>query len=183
MTLNRYGPMVLPESVGFHWPTVAYASGLRASSPCPDQGGSVKASCRPTFVSECFRWEVAPQSAFDRRRFASSDAYTNPTTPASAVTDFRPSVGPVPVPSPPAGGSADAGGSHETSSPTRAPASRWWSAYTDDDGGRSEFPLEPPSFASLWWAVPRPSIDWKASIAALPLIHASQALTWPRRCM
>ena len=172
----RSRPMLWAKGVGFHWPTVACASGRRASSPCPDQGGSVKASCRPTFVSGSFRLDVAPQSDFDRRRFTLSDTFANPTTPASAVADFRPSVSPAPVPSPPAGGSADAGGSYVSSSPTRAPSSRWWSAYTDD-GGRSEFPLEPPSFASLGWAVKRPSIDWKDSTVALPLVHVSQALS------
>ena len=180
--MSRSRPIAWAERVGFHWPTVAFASGLRASSPCPDQGGSVKASCGPTFVSGSCRLEVAPQSDFDRRRFTSSDAFANPTTPASAVADFRPSVSPAPVPSPPARGSADAGGLHVTLSPTRAPASRWWSVYTDD-GGRSEFPLEPPSFASLWWAVARPSIDWKDLTVALPFNHVSQALSRAGRYM
>ncbi len=180
--MRRCRPMVWAESIGFRWPTPERASGQRASSPRPDQGGSVKASCRPTFVSGSCRLEVAPQSDFDRRRFTQSDAFANPTTPASAAADLRPSVAPASVPSPPIGGSADAGGSHETSSPTRAPSRRWWSAYTDD-GGRSEFPLEPPSFASLWWAVSRPSIDSKDSTVALPPIRVSQTLSRAGRSM
>jgi hypothetical protein len=180
---HRCRPMVWAEKVGFRWPTPERASGQRASSPRPDQGGIVKASCRPTFISGSSRLEVTPQSDFDRRRFTQSDAFANPTTPASAAADLRPSVSPASVPSPPAGGSADAGGSHVPLAPTRAPSSRWWSAYTDDDGGRSEFPLEPPSFASLWWAVRRPSIDWKDSIVTLPLTHVSRALSSPGRYM
>ena len=175
--MNRCRPMVWAESIGFRWPTPGYASGQRASSPRPDQGGSVKASCRPTFISESCRLEVAPQSDFDRRRFTQSDAFANPTTPASAAADLRPSVSPASVPSPPAGGSADAGGSHVPLAPTRSPSSRWWSAYTDDDGGRSEFPLEPPSFASLWMAVARPSTNRKDSTVALPLFRVPQALS------
>ena len=167
--------MVWAERVGFQWPTPGYASGQRASSPRPDQGGSVKASCRPTFISGSCRLEVAPQSDFDRRRFTQSDAFANPTTPASAVAN-------APVPSPLCG-SADAGGSHVPLAPTRSPSSRWWSAYTDDDGGRSEFPLEPPSFASLWWASQRPFIGLKDSIVALPLTRVSQALSRPGRYM
>lgn len=166
--MSWYRLIVWAERIGFQWPTPGDASGQRASSPRPDQGGSVKASCRPTFVSERSGLEVAPQSDFDRRRFAASYAFANPTTPASAVAN-------APVPSPLCG-SADAGGSHETSSPTRSPASRWWSAYTDD-GVRSEFPLEPPSFAYLWWAVERPPIDWKDSTVALPLFRVSQSLS------
>ena len=181
MTTQKYWPKVLAEGVGFHWPTVACASGRRASSPCPDQGGSLKALMQADFVSEIVQAVIAPQSRFDRRRLASSDAFANPTTPASAVADFRPSVSPAPVPSPLCG-SADAGGSHVTPSPTRSPSSRWWSAYADD-GGRSEFPLEPPSFASLWWAVIRPAIDWKRPIVALPLARVSQALSSPGRYM
>ena len=175
--MNRCRPMVWAERVGFRWPTPGYASGQRASSPRPDQGGSVKASCRPTFVSGSCRLEVAPQSDFDRRRFTQSDAFANPTTPASADADFRPSVSPASVSSPANAGSADAGGSHMTPSPTRTPPRRWWSAYTDDDGGRSELPLEPPSFASLWWAAERPFIVLKDSTVALPLIRDPQALS------
>jgi hypothetical protein len=174
---DRCRPMVWAESIGFRWPTPGYASGQRASSPRPDQGGSVKASCRPTFVSGCSRLEVAPQSDFDRRRFTQSDAFANPTTPASAAADLRPSVASASVPSPPTGGSADAGGSHVPLAPTRAPSRRWWSAYTDDDGGRSEFPLGPPSFASRWRASERPLIGFKDSTVALPLIRVPQALS------
>jgi hypothetical protein len=180
---TRCRPMVWAESIGFRWPTPGNASGQRASSPRPDRGGIVKASCRPTFVSGSCRLEVAPQSDFDRRRFTQSDAFANPTTPASAAADFRPSVSPASVPSPPAGGSADAGGSHVTPSPTRSPTSRWWSAYTDDDGGRSEFPLEPPSFASLWWTAMRPFIVLKDSTVAFPLVRVSQAHSQTGRYM
>jgi hypothetical protein len=180
--MKRRRPMLWAESIGFQWPTRGNASGQRASSPRPDQGGSVKASCGPTFVSGSYRLKVAPQLDFDRRRFTQSGAFANPTTPASAIADFRPSVAPALVPSPLCC-SADAGGSHVTSSPTRSPSSRWWSVYTDDDGGRLEFPLEPPSFASLWWAVPRPSIDWKDSVVALPFTHVSQARSSPGRYM
>lgn len=171
--MRRGRPLVWAAAVGFQWPTVRDASGHRASSPQPDQGGSVKASCRPTFASEIWRIVVAPQSDFDRRRLATSLAFANPTTPASAVTC-------VPVPSP-YSGSADAGGSHVPLAPTRAPTSRWWSASADDDGGRSEFPLEPPSFATLWWAVSRPLISLDSSEPALPPCRVSQALSRARR--
>jgi hypothetical protein len=174
--MKKCRPKGWAESIGFQWPTPGQASSPRASSPRPDQGGSVKPSCRPTFVSEFGLIEVAPQSDFDRRRLASSNAFANPTTPASAVASAT-------VPSPPASGSADAGGSHETRSPTRAPTSRVWSASADDDGGRSEFPLEPPSFAAQWWAVKRPSSDWKDSAVDLPLFRVSQALSRRRRGM
>ena len=167
--MNRCRPKGWAENIGFRWPTPRATSGQRASSPRPDQGGSVKASCRPTFAFGSSVKVVAPQSDFDRRRFASSVAFANPTTPASAVAN-------APVPSPLCG-SADAGGSHVPAAPTRTPARRWWSAYTDDDGGRSEFPLEPPSFATLWWAATRPSTDRKNSTAALPPFHVSQALS------
>jgi len=181
--MNRCRPMVWAESIGFRWPTPERASGQRASSPWPDQGGSVKASCRPTFVSGGPRSEVALQSDFDRRRFTQSGAFANPTTPASAAADLRPLVAPASVPSPAVAGSADAGGSHVPPAPTRAPARRWWSAYTDDDGGRSEFPLEPPSFATLWWAVARPFTLLNDPTVALPLFRASQALTQGGRYM
>ena len=145
--MTRCRPRGLAESVGFRWPTLGAASALRTSSPRTDQGGSVKASCRPTFLSEFRCAVVAPQSDFDRRRFAPADASANPTTPASAGDDSSLSVAPPPVPSPPDGVSADAVAEHEPAAPTRTPASRWWSAYTDDVG-RSEFPLDkPPSFA------------------------------------
>lgn len=173
MTHPRYGPKVLAEGVGFHWPTVLTASGRRASSPCPDQGGNLKALMQANFVSKSAPLVIALQSRFDRRRLAQAVAFANPTTPASAVADFRPTVSPAAVPSPLCG-SADAGGSHETSSPTRAPTSRWWSAYADD-GGRSEFPLEPPSFASLRRTAKRSLIDWKDSVVALPHFRVSQA--------
>lgn len=173
MTPPRYGPKVLAEGAGFHWPTVAFASGLRASSSCPDQGGSLKALMQADSVSKVVAWVIALQSRFDRRRLAQAVAFANPTTPASAVTDAT-------VPSP-YSGSADAGCSHVTSSPTRSPASRWWSAYADD-GGRSEFPLEPPSFASLWRTAKRSLIDWKGSVVALPPFRVSQARSRDGRC-
>lgn len=179
MTLKGYGPKVLAEGVGFHWPTVACASGLRAFSPCPDQGGSLKALMQADFVSGLNDVVIAPQSRFDRRRLVQANAFTNPTTPASAVADFRPSVSPAPVPSPLCG-SADAGGSHVPAAPTRAPASRWWSAYADD-GGRSEFPLEPPSFAALRMTAERSLIHWNDSVVALPRIRVSQARSWAGR--
>jgi hypothetical protein len=179
--MNRSRPKVLAEGAGFHWPTVAFASGLRASSPHPDQGGSLKALMQADFVSEIVAWVIDLQSRFDRRRLAQSEAFANPTTPASAVADFlRYRGSPAPVPSPLCG-SADAGGSHVTSSPTRSPTSRWWSAYADD-GGRSEFPLEPPSFASWGMAAARPLIDWKGSVAALPPVRVSQARSRAGRC-
>ena len=181
--MNRYRPKGWAESVGFRWPIPGGASGQRASSPQPDQGGSVKASCRPTSAFGNLVKVVALQSDFDRRRFASSVAFANPTTPASAVADLRPSVSPAAVPSPAVAGSADAGGSHVPAAPTRAPARRWWSAYTDDDGGRSEFPLEPPSFAPLWWAVSRPLVVLNDSTAALPSLRVSQAPTRGGRYM
>lgn len=173
--MKRGRPLVWSEAVGFQWPTLGDASSHQASSPRPDQGGSVKASCRPTIVSGCWRIVVDPQSDFDRRRLATSRAFANPTTPASAVAN-------APVPSP-YSGSADAGGSHVPAAPTRAPTSRWWSASADDDGGRSEFPLEPPSFAALWWAVARPSISLQDSEVALPIFRVSQALSRAGRCM
>lgn len=173
--MSRCRPIVWAEAIGFQWPTPGDASSHRASSPRPDQGGSVKASCRPTFVSASCRLEVAPQSDFDRRRFTASDAFANPTTPASAVAN-------APVPSPLCG-SADAGVSHVPLAPTPSPSSRWWSAYTDDDGGPREFPLGPPSFAPLWRAVTRPFIVLKDSTVALPLIRDPQALPRAGRYM
>ncbi len=173
---SRCRPKGWAESIGFRWPTPGDASVLRASSPRPDQGGSVKPLMQADFVSGAWCNVVAPQSDFDRRRFAPSVALANPTTPASADADLRPLVAPASVPSPPIGGSADAGGSHVPLAPTRAPSRRWWSAYTDD-GGRSEFPLEPPSFATQWWAARRPFIVSKDSSVALPLIRVSQTLS------
>lgn len=180
MRCTRYGPKVWAEAIGFHWPTVLDASGLRASSPCPDQGGSLKALMQADFVYGLNDVVIAPQSRFDRRRLATAGAFANPTTPASAVADFRPPVSPAAVPSL-LRCSADAGGSHVTLSPTPSPASRWWSAYADD-GGRSEFPLEPPSFASYGMTAPRSLYDWKDSVVALPLNHASQTHSRAGRC-
>jgi hypothetical protein len=170
------------EAIGLRWPILPESSGQRASSPQPDQGGIVKASCRPTSVSQFSLMVVAPQSDFDRRRFASSRACANPTAPASAVADFRPSVSPAAVPSPAGAGSAAADASHVPAAPTRAPATRWRSAYTDD-GRRSEFPLEPPSFAPLWWAASRPLHDLHDSTAALPSGRDPQAPTRAGRNM
>lgn len=94
---------------------------------------------------------------------ASANALANPTTPASAVDDRRPLVAPSTVP---AGlrPLADAGGSQVPSAPTRPPARRGWSAYADDSG-RSEFPLEPPSFAPRWWAAAPPAIVGDVTVA------------------
>ena len=181
--MKRCRPKGWAESVGFQWPIPRSASGQRASSPRPDQGGRVKASYRPTSVSGSSVNVVAPQSDFDRRRFTSSGAFANPTAPASAVADLRPSVSPAAVPSPAVAGSADTDGSHVPAAHTRAPATRWRSAYTDDDGGRSEFPLEPPSFATPGWAVTRPFSLFNDSTVALPLFRVSQAHTQGGRHM
>jgi hypothetical protein len=168
----RCWPMVRAEGTGFRRPTVSL--GLR-----PGQGGSVKAlmqaafGLRPAAVG-------APQSGFDRRRLATPDGSANPTTPASAAGDTSLSLATPSVPSP--SGSADAAVSHVPAAPTRLAARRRWSACADD-GGRSEFPLGPPSFAPGWWPVKRASISLESldgSSVALRFLRTATALTEAR---
>jgi hypothetical protein len=169
--MSRYRPKGLAKGVGFQRPT---ASGLRASSPRPDQGGIVETLIQASFISGSSLSCIAPESGFDRRRLAQALAIANPTTPASA------GACPAPVPSHASARSADAAASHEPSAPTRPSARRGWSAYADD-GGRSEFPLEPPSFA------PEGEVRKNASSAAadlavaLQLFRVSQAFSGARR--
>ncbi len=175
-------PKLLADGVGFQRPTVgaagSVASSLRASSPCLDQGGSVKTLIRgicphPSIPQPAF----TPQSDFDCRRLASPAGSTNPTTPASAVGDRSLSFAPPTVPS----GLrllADATVSHVPAAPTRPAARRRWSAYADDSG-RSEFPLEPPSFAPEWWPARR-ALMLDALLVALRSIRVSEAISRPR---
>ena len=172
--MSRCGPKVLAEAAGFQRPTVSL--GLR-----PGQGGSVKALMQAAFRSGPASAEVGtPQSGFDRRRLATPEGSANPTTPASAAGDCSLRFAPPTVPSPALAGSADATVSHVPAAPTRPAARRWWSAYADD-GGRSEFPLEPPSFAPGWWPVKRASISLDGSSAALRSKRPSEALPEARR--
>ncbi len=181
MTLARSWPLVWSLGVGLQWPTLPHTaplSSLRASSPSLDQGGIVKTLMQASFSSkERTVIVLTPQSGFDRRRLA----VANPTTPASAAGDFRLSDSP---PSVPSLCSADAAGSQVPLAPTRSSPSRVWSAYADD-GERSAFPLEPPSFALFGW---RPR--YRGAFAslenlavALPLFRVSQAFSRAGGCM
>jgi hypothetical protein len=151
--------------VGFHKPTARLvrphiASSSRASSPPLDQGGRLENLMQGI-------WQQRGHSPHNRVStvvgLAQAYAFANPTTPASAVDDRRPLVAPSTVP---AGlrPLADAGGSQVPAAPTRPPARRGWSAYADDSG-RSEFPLEPPSFAPRWWAAAPPAIVGDVTVA------------------
>ncbi len=158
MTQLFYGPKEWAKRVGFHKPTVRparphIASSSRASSPQLDQGGTLENLMQGI-------WQQRGHSPHNRFStvvvLASASVLANPTTPASAVDDKRPLVLPSTVP---AGlrPLADAGGSQVPAAPTRPHARRGWSAYADDSG-RSEFPLEPPSFAPRWWVATPPAI-------------------------
>jgi hypothetical protein len=178
----RCWPVVRADRVGFRWPTVATsgdASSIRASSPRTDQGGSLKTLMQADSVSERTSCGIAPQSGFDCRRLAPATASANPTTPASAGADCSLRFAPAPVPSSASADSADAGASHVLFAPTRSPSRRRWSAYADDSG-RSEFPLEPPSFAARWWAVPRPFRGLDLPVVLQPFC-VSQAFSGARR--
>lgn len=152
MNSSFYWLLVWSDAVGFQWPTpppwpTTQASRLRASSPRPDQGGISKPSYGGSAPhSSPSPGAFTPQSGFACRRLASLDHFANPTTPASAAGDVRPSDSP---PSVPSLCSADAAGSQVPLAPTRSSTSRVWSAYADDRE-RSAFPLEPPSFALRW---------------------------------
>ena len=188
MTFRRSWPLVLTVGVGFQWPTLGPSpispptSRLRASSPRLDQGGIVKTLMQGASLLLESNYSVStPQSGFDRRRLASAFAFAAPTTPASAgpETSLPVILGPVPslVPH-----SADAAASHVPLAPTRTTASRVWSAPADDDGERSEFPLEPPSFA-LWRrpALKRAITNYQDLSVALLCDRQSLAISGPRR--
>ena len=165
MTKLFYWPKEWAKAVGFHKPAVRpdgphIASSSRASSPPLDQGGTLENLMQGI-------WQLGSHSPHNRFStvvvLASANALANPTTPASAVDDRRPLVAPSTVPAglrPLAG----AGGSQVPSAPTRPPARRGWSAYADDSG-RSEFPLEPPSFAPRWWAAAPPLLSGDVTVA------------------
>lgn len=187
MTMNRCRPKVLAEGVGFQWPTpgpreAGYTSSQRASSPRLEQGGTGKTLIRPTWLRldtnsqpAASKSRGSPQSALACRRLAPAGASANPTTPVPAGVDHD-YVVPPPVPSVAATPSADAGCSHVPAAPTRPPAGRRWSAYADDDSGRSAFPLEPPSFA--------PGTRWpatRAGISSHDLAVALRSIRVPQR--
>ena len=162
MTKLFYWPKGWAKTVGFHKPAVRpvrphITSSSRASSPPLDQGGRVENLMQGI-------WQQRSHSPHNRFStvvgLASSSVLANPTTPAAAVVD---PFGPPTVPSglrP----SADAGVSQVPTAPTRPLARRGWSAYADDSG-RSEFPLEPPSFAPRWWAAAPPPIVGDQQVA------------------
>ncbi len=176
MTQLFYGPKEWAKTVGFHKPTVRparphIASSSRASSPPLDQGGRLENLMQGI-------WQQRGHSPHNRFStvvgLAQAFALANPTTPASAVDDRRPLVLPSTVP---AGlrPTADAGGSQVPSAPTRPPARRGWSAYADDSG-RSEFPLEPPSFAPGGWAAAPPLLIVGDQMVAVPAKRPSYAV-------
>jgi len=178
--MSRCGPKVLAEGVGLQWPTAgafgSLASSPRASSPRLDQGGSVKTLIRGISAFRGF----TPQSGFDCRRLAPPNGFANPTTPASAVGDRSLLLAPPTVPAADKSALAGAAGSHVPAAPTRPAARRWWSAYADDSG-RSEFPLEPPSFAPEWWPAERASISLQDLAVVLRSIRVSTAFSGARR--
>ena len=168
-----YCPKEWAKGAGFHKPTVRpvrphIASSSRALSPPLDQGGRLENLMQGI-------WQQRGHSPHNRFStvvvLASANVLANPTTPAAAVVD---PFGPPTVPSglrP----SADAGVSQVPTAPTRPLARRGWSAYADDSG-RSEFPLEPPSFAPRWWAAAPPSIVGDLLVAG-PAKRPSYALS------
>ena len=157
--LFYYWPLEWPKGVGFHKPAVRrpgrphYTTRQRALSPRLVQGGSI---------------EILMQGIWPNRSHSPHNLLsivvgltppcgsTHPTTPTSTLIDHSRPLGPTRVPSglcP----SVDAGVSQVPVAPAR-PTARWrWSAVADDRG-RSEFPLEPPSFAALRWAAMPPFI-------------------------
>ena len=179
--MSRYRPQVLAERVGFQRPTPtgafgSLASSPRASSPHLEQGGSVETLIRRTWHGIGWLKGGSPQSGSDRRRLAPPIGSANPTTPASAG-HRRSATRPVPLGLRP---SADAAGSHVPAAPTHPLARRRWSADADD-GGRSVFPLEPPSFAPEGVAATRPATSWHGSSSvALRWIGVPTALSAPR---
>jgi hypothetical protein len=160
--LFYYWPKGWAKAAGFHKPTVRpvrphIASSSRALSPPLDQGGRLENLMQGI-------WQQRGHSPHNRFStvvvLASANVLANPTTPAAAVVD---PFGPPTVPSglrP----SADAGVSQVPTAPTRPLARRGWSAYADDSG-RSDFPLEPPSFAPRWWAAAPPPIVGDQQVA------------------
>ncbi len=178
--MTNYGPQVLAERVGLQWPTAGAfgpASSPRASSPRLDQGGTLETLMQGI-------WQPRGHSPHNRFStvvvLASANAFANPTTPAPAVADRRPSVAPATVPS--AAASADAWSSQVPAAPTRPVAGRGWSAYADDRG-RSAFPLEPPSFAPKEKAATRPSVplDDLAVVLQPVRLPAPVSRAWRRR--
>lgn len=173
--MSRCRPQVLAKGVGFQRPTPS-ASSPRASSPWPEQGGSVKTLIQRTLSRPRNSAVSPPQSGFNRRRLAPLGGSANPTTPASAGLR-RFATRPVPSGLRP---SADAAGSHVPAALTHPLARRRWSAYADDVG-RSAFPLEPPSFAPKGLPATRAQISWNGSSAALRSIDRSTASWRPWR--
>jgi hypothetical protein len=179
--MSRCRPQGLAETVGFQRPTLtgafgSLASSPRASSPRLEQGGRLETLIqRTSYPTVCIE-DCSPQSGFDRRRLAPPNGSANPTTPASAG-HRRLATRPVPSGLSP---SADAAGSHVPAAPTHPLARRRWSAYADD-GGRSAFPLEPPSFAPEGLPATRASISLISAPVVLRSHRPLAAFSGPRR--
>ena len=173
MTRLFYWPKEWAKTVGFHKPAVRparphIASSSRALSPPLDQGGRVENLMQGI-------WPQRGHSPHNRLStvvgLASASCLADPTTPAAAVVD------PIGSPTVPSGlrPSADAGVSQVPTAPTRPLARRGWSAHADDSG-RSEFPLEPPSFAPGGWAAAPPLVFGDHRVAG-PVKRPSYAIS------